>query len=102
MILLLIFFNQHVVTMIRDKDQEYFIEYWSEGWGSKTSAWPMAHEHKKITIKLYQNHDFQPRVEILGVGSIEQCEFAQRPRHGICIYIEVQRPLMGHILRKNS
>ena len=35
--------------MIRDKDKEYFIEYWSEGWGSKTSAWPMAHEHKKIT-----------------------------------------------------
>ena len=51
MILLLIFFNQHVVTMIRDKDQEYFIEYWSEGWGSKTSAWPMAHEHKENHYK---------------------------------------------------
>ena len=62
----------------------------------------MAHEHKKITTKLYQNHDFQPRVEILGVGSIEQCDFAQRPRNGISIDIEVQRPLMGHILRKNS
>ena len=63
----------------------------------------MAHEHKKITIKkLYQNHDFQPQVEILGVGSIEQCDFAQRPRHGICIDIGVQRPLVGHILKKNS
>ena len=102
MILLLIFFNQHVITMIRDKDQEYFIEYWSEVWGSKTSAWPMANEHKKITIKLYQNHNFQPRVEIFGVGSIKQCNFAQRPRHGKCIDIEVKRPLMGHILRKIS
>ena len=62
----------------------------------------MADEHKKITIKLYQNHDFHPRVEIFGVGSIKQCNFAQRPRHGICIDIEVKRPLMGHILRKNS
>ena len=51
MTLVLIFFNQHVVTMIRDKDQEYFIEYWSEGWGSKTSAWTMAHEHKKNHYK---------------------------------------------------
>ena len=75
MILLLIFFNQHVVMSIHDKDQEYFIKYWSEGWGYKTSAWPMAHEHKKITIKLYQNHDFQPRVDIFGVGSIEKCDF---------------------------
>ena len=62
----------------------------------------MAHEHKKITTQLYQNHDFEPRVYIFGVGSIEQCDFAQRPRRGICIDIEVQRPLMGHILKKNS
>ena len=71
-----------------------------EIWSIKTLY--RAHEHKKITIKLYQNHDFHPWVEILGVGSIEQCDFAKRPRHGICIDIEVQRPFMGHILRKNS
>ena len=95
-------FNQHVIATIHAKDQECFFKYWSEGWGSKTSAWPISHNHKKITLKLYKNNDFHQRVQSLGVGSIEQRDFAQRPRHGISIDLDVKRPLMGQIMRKNS